>query len=447
MSERVVTDENGTVHALEYCLGEGAQGAVWRTRNGRRVVKLFSRTRDREALRRQIAFVKRLDLRDLHVARPLALLRPPEVGYVAEFLSDMVSLRSLLAPPRGQGVDGWYLATGGLQRRLRLLAHVGEALAGLHARGLIYGDISHNNVFVSGPVEASEAWLIDLDNLRHDSDPENAVYTPGYGAPEVVSGRQGPSSLSDAWGFAVLAFHTLSLIHPFCGDLVTEGDPELEEKAFAARVPWVDHSADARNRSSHGIAREQVLGPQLLTLARETFEDGANNSLKRPGVGRWVERLHLAADQTVACTHCAQTFFVSAQACPWCGSARPLLAQVSIQRWEPGRGIVEAMGTVARLPLAGAPVQLTRRHTRGESGLRAREVEFSLEPRERGVLVRPHDVPAWVTPPGKQAAVDTTSITSRGRILPLEAPDRSWVVHFDNVDTPHRVAVISRGIR
>src|SRR4051812_23624937 len=84
-----VTDENGTVHTLEECLGRGGQGAVWRAQGGRRVVKLLSRRQDRESLRRRIAAVTRMPLRDLHVARPLALLRPPDVGYVAELLDEM----------------------------------------------------------------------------------------------------------------------------------------------------------------------------------------------------------------------------------------------------------------------------------------------------------------------------------------------------------------------
>src|SRR5580700_5470215 len=163
---RSVTDENGAVHALEHRLGRGGQGAVWLARGGRRVVKLLARDGDREALRRQIAAVKRMDLRDLHVAQPLALLRAPDVGYVAEFLDEMVPIGKLIAPPRGAPVAAWYGEHGGLRRRLRLLAHAGEALSGLHARGLIYGDVSHHNVFVSAPVEACEAWLIDLDNLR-----------------------------------------------------------------------------------------------------------------------------------------------------------------------------------------------------------------------------------------------------------------------------------------
>lgn len=122
---RTVTDENGSLHTLARRLSEGGQGVVWLAQGGRRVIKLCSGGSDREALRRQIAFVKRLDLRDLHVARPLALLRPPAVGYVAEFLSEMVPIRELLAPPKGSAVAPWYLATGGARRRLRLLAHAG----------------------------------------------------------------------------------------------------------------------------------------------------------------------------------------------------------------------------------------------------------------------------------------------------------------------------------
>lgn len=443
---REVVDENGTVHRLVQRLGQGGQGAVWLTQGGRRVVKLFSRGKDRDALRRQIASVKRMELRDLHVARPLALLRPPAVGYVAEFLSDMVPIRKLIAPPSGAEVLRWYLETGSLRRRLRLLAHAGEALGGLHARGLIYGDISHNNVFVSAPAGASEAWLIDLDNLRHDTDPAGAVYTPGYGAPEVVDGSRGPTSLSDAWAFAVLCFQVLTLIHPFCGDRVTEGEPELEEDAFAGRLPWVEHPTDRSNRSSQGIPRSMALSGQLLTLAGDTFEDGAHDVMRRPGLSRWIEALHRAADYTFRCSECGGTYLVKAERCPWCEAPRGRVLSVRLHRWEPGSGIVEQLGTLEKLPLGDEPLPLTRRHTRGESGVRARGVEVTLEARERGVLVQTNGVPAWVTPPGEAKPASARSIKDRC-VLPLERPERSWVIHFDPVDRPHRVAVIHGAVR
>jgi eukaryotic-like serine/threonine-protein kinase len=445
--KRTVTDENGAAHTLVRRLGVGGQGEVWLSGGGRRVVKLLSRAGDREALRRRIAVVKRMDLQRLHVAKPLSLLRAPDVGYVAEFLDDMMPIGKLMAPPRGARVASWYGEQGGLRRRLRLLAHAGEALAGLHARGLIYGDVSHHNVFVSAPPEAHEAWLIDLDNLRHDSDLETAVYTAGYGAPEVIQGKAGPSSLSDAWGFAVLAFQMLTLVHPFIGDLVHDGEPELEEAAFAGQLPWIDHPTDPRNRSTQGLLpRSLVLGKQLAKLAQDTFDHGLSDRLRRPGIGAWVERLHRAADQTLCCSRCRRSYFVTHEVCPWCDAPRERFLRVGIHRWEPGKGIVIEMKTVEKLPLAHEQLSLSRRITRGESGVEARRVDVILERQESGVRVRSLHGEAWVTRPGVTDAAKALPIDEGGRVLPIHStPERSFVIHFSPVGSSHRVATVCEG--
>lgn len=439
------TDENGVLYRVDRSLGAGGQGEVFLVQGGHRIVKRITRGGDREALRRQLAFVKRLDLSGLHVARPIALLRPPHTGYVAEFLSDMVPIRLLLKPPSGTAMVPWYCAGGGLRRRLRLLAHAGEALAGLHARGLVYGDVSHNNIFISAQAEAHEAWLIDLDNLCTHSEPGRAVFTPYYGAPEIVTGRSGATSLSDAWAFAVLAFNALTLLHPLCGDLVRDGEPELEEQALTGQVPWIDHTTDSRNRASDGLPRELVLGSKLQDLACRTFEHSVAKPLARPGVEAWVERLHLAADQTVRCTSCAGTFLVSAAACPFCAVPRPTPILVRLQRWEPGRGVVAEMGVCAQLPLLEETLTLTRRHCHAEIGVNARRPVIALERRPRGVQVRVLDGPCWVTPPGKSAQDDALEVGSRGRIIPVGETADSWAVHFQPISTAHRVALISGG--
>ncbi len=444
MTTKTVTDENGAIHHLTRCLGEGGQGQVWLTRGERRVVKVFPRRTDRETLRRQLAFVKRLDLRDLHVARPLSLLRAPDVGYVAEFLSDMVPIRELLRPREKESLLQWYIATGGIRRRLRLLAHAGEALAGLHASGLVYADVSHANVFVSAPVEAEQAWLIDLDNLRYEGEAGSAIYTPGYGAPEIIGGQRFATPMSDAWSFAVMAFQTLSLAHPLLGDMVNDGEPELEEEAFAGRLPWIDHATDTRNRSSNGLPRDWVFGDKLKELVRDTFEEGMTNPERRPSVSKWVDRLHIAADRTLRCRECRGTFLANKKSCPFCDTQRPRSATVRIQRWEPGKGIVEGMGEVAKLPLSDEPLALTRRHTQAESGIAARKTTVVLESRDRGVFVRAVGVPCWVTRPGQTDPSAAFDVTERGRTLPIEAnASESWVIHFDRIDTPHRVAVVT----
>lgn len=434
-----VIDESGAVHSLSKKIGAGGQGEVWLAEGGRRIIKLLSPRSDAEALRRQFAFVRRLDLAGLHVAKPIAILKPPHVGYVAEFLGDMVSIKALMKAP-GSELLSWHIDTGGLRRRLRLLAHAGEALLGLHARGVVYADVSHNNVFVSEPTHASEAWLIDLDNLSHESDPRCAIFTPGYGAPEVVDRSAGCTSLSDAWAFAVLVWHTLTLTHPFIGDLVNEGEPEVEEEAFAGRLPWVGHSTDDRNRCSTGLPPELVLAGKLIELARRTFEDGVTDRKRRTGVSDWVDRLHAAADQTVACPECTGTYFVTEGACPWCDEPRPPVALVRIARWQPHKGLVEGAMRLCQLPLTSDGVVLSRRLTEGLIGLAGRAPHVEIAQVDRGVSVRVHaGCTAWVAPVGK-ADQERHEVSDRPRIIPANG----WMVFFEEPNRPQRVAVIGR---
>ena len=434
-----VIDETGAVHTLSRRIGAGGQGEVWLAEGGRRIVKLLNQGGNADAMRRQFAFVRRLDLAEIHVARPIAVLRPPHVGYVAEFLGDMVSIKDLLEAPPSSMLK-WHIDSGGLRRRLRLLAHAGEALAALHGRGVVYADVSHNNVFVSEPVEACEAWLIDLDNLSHESDRRRAIYTPGYGAPEVVGKEHGCTTLSDAWAFAVLVWQSLTLTHPFIGDLVNDGEPELEEAAFGAKLPWVGHSADDRNICTTGLPPDLVMAGRLVDLARRTFEDGLSDRTKRPGVSEWVDRLHAAADQTVRCGECAGTFFVTAAECPWCDEPRPKVVPVRIARWHPEKGLVQGAVRLGQLPLTPEGLVLPRRLTEGLTGPLAREPHVELKPVARGISVRAAaGREAWVAPISK-APEERHSVAGRGRIVPA----RGWMVFFEEPDQPQRAFVLGR---
>ncbi len=286
---RYVQDVNGQRYWLGHLLGRGGQGEVYAVEGGRLAVKIIRFGKSpvrREQLRRQLDFVHRLSLDDLSIARPLAMLGEPNLGYVMELLTSMEPLRKLVYPPKeARSLMGWYIESGGLRRRLNLLARCAEVLSRLHGKGLVYGDLSPNNVFVSSGALGEEVYLIDTDNLCYQSAPDaSRLYTRRYGAPEVVLGKSGVNSLTDAYSFAVLTFETLSLVHPFIGDLVDEGEPELEEQALTGLLPWIDHPDDERNRASHGIPREFVLSPRLKELSERAFIAGQNDPLERRGV-------------------------------------------------------------------------------------------------------------------------------------------------------------------
>ena len=328
MSEepRQVVDMSGRRYRLVRQLGRGGQGAVYVVEGGKLAAKLIfdSSASRRDRLRNQLIHVKRLSLGDLEIARPLEMLREPSLGYVMELLTGMVPIQALAHMPRGAKLVPWYIAGGGLRRRLRLLARAADLLSQLHGKGLVYADPSPHNLFVSGNTDGYELRLIDADNLSYQSSAGGpGIYTPFFGAPELVSGRRGVDTLTDAHAFSVIAFQTLAQVHPLLGDTVTDGEPEREEEALRGELPWIDDPEDERNRSSMGLPRELVLSPRLRELCQLAFGQGLRERTVRPGLTLWAERLHAAGDATLECPACTSGFYVTAKACPWCDAPKP----------------------------------------------------------------------------------------------------------------------------
>lgn len=326
----VVVDTQGGRYDLGSLLGSGGQGTVFAVTGRPLAVKLMHTANLTEDLRctENISRVRLLELAGLNIARPKCALRKPHVGYVMELMTGMVPLRAMLRPPRGRlkDADAWYRESGGLLRRLRILSKLASLLADLHARGMVFGDLSPNNVFVSEDVTHDEVWLIDADNITYGAG-GSGLYTPGYGAPELVRRESQSDSLTDAWSLAAMVFELLACLHPFRdGVYVNEGEPELEHEADCGRVPWVDDAADSMNRSRSGIQRVAVLTPELKALAHECFSSSRLERQARPGVSRWASELRSAADQVVVCPRCGHGYVVKCRVCPWCQAARPELA-------------------------------------------------------------------------------------------------------------------------
>ena len=64
--------------------------------------------------------------------------------------------------PQVQDFGNWFVSTGGLLKRYGVLIKLAIAIRALHSKGLIYCDLSPNNVFVSSNPKKHNVFLIDL---------------------------------------------------------------------------------------------------------------------------------------------------------------------------------------------------------------------------------------------------------------------------------------------
>ena len=380
MSKRYV-DEYQNVHMQDKVLGQGGQGIVFRTKDPDLAIKLVTDASgnpvaDEESVERYSKRFKRVRLlplpENLNISVPAALLQN-NAGYVMQLLSEMVPFSHFWLDGKSakeikpEDIPAWlsampeneakkivhYYRTGGLRRRLHALYKCASLLARLHGNGMVYGDISPNNIFISEGLDDSSVWLIDADNIRFEiTTGGGTVYTPKYGAPELVQGKDGGRPSSDCHAFAVVAFYLLSLIHPFFGkkvDGTDEGDwaddenddKDVEEKAYAGLFPWVDDQDDDSNSSDSGLPRSLLLTKKLTALFENTFGPGRTSPWLRPTIYHWPEALAQAADMTITCPDCSMSYYydfihseTKGHNCPYCKTRRPSLLILESYRWD-----------------------------------------------------------------------------------------------------------------
>lgn len=330
--KQTVQDEFGGVYELRGKLAEGGQGIVLSTDIPNLLVKVSRwpdgdpRTQD---WRKQVEALQRMPVAEegLPVVMPRARIVKPRAGYVMELIDGLIPLELLLKESiesfaSGLGLQG-FVSSGGLARRVRLLARLARVLAQLHGQGLAHGDISPKNVFVSKSHDQGEVWLIDCDNLTYAVKGSSLqIYTPDYGAPEIIRGEAGISTYTDVWSFAVIAFQLLVQLHPFKGGEMVDQDSDLEAAALRGELPWIDHQVDVRNRSDLGIERDYVLTPVLIELFDRCFRLGIQEPEIRPVMAEWAEALEAASATQVLChdaVGCGSTFYWNKTLqCPFC---------------------------------------------------------------------------------------------------------------------------------
>ena len=190
-------------YTLGELLGRGSLGTVWsatRDTDGREVaVKVVSVAGDDEAhaLARELAVLGRVAVEGLvgfHEAVGLGG-HQPAVALVLDHLAGGSLERAVQA--RG------HLSVG---ESVTVLAPVARALAGLHALGVVHGDVTPANVLLA---RSGQPFLADLGvaRLAGERPGQSGSFwgTPGFVAPEVIDSGV-PTAAADVYAVGALAW-------------------------------------------------------------------------------------------------------------------------------------------------------------------------------------------------------------------------------------------------
>jgi serine/threonine-protein kinase len=223
-------------YVLEAELARGAIGTVWRaldTATGTRVAV--------KVLRPESAARPDLVDRFLTEAELLAELDHPCVVRVLDLVPGLGCYALVLELVKGPDLRHRLRADGPLPPAVAadVVAQVADALAYLHRRGIVHGDVKPGNVLV--PVDGAPVRLADFGVAQRIGVPRpvDAVRpwalhaTPEYVAPELVAGAPaGPAS--DVYALGIVLYELLSGRTPYRGGTATD---VLLRHATCAPVP------------------------------------------------------------------------------------------------------------------------------------------------------------------------------------------------------------------
>lgn len=350
-------DIYGYSHTVTNEISRGGQGAVFRTTNTNIALKLEIDCLNNEFKQNSNVNDSFNKLRLLPIPQGINLTLPiaplkEYSGYTMTLLSDMESFSSAFDTEYqvDMPMNEWlkeiaasaeecakefaaYIYGGGARKRLNAYLKAAAIMAQLHMNGLVYCDFSPNNVFVSSNPMLSNVWMIDADNLNYQNETvKNGIYTPFYGAPEVVQGK-GCTMYSDVYSFAISLFWQITRVHPFKGALLEASIDDdfiddADEKVNNGEFPWIFDEDDCSNYIQTRIPADLILTPKIISLFNRTFsEEGRKNRTSRPTIYEWCSTLADEIDTMVECNHCNMNYNREKfDVCPWCDNDEKMIS-------------------------------------------------------------------------------------------------------------------------
>jgi eukaryotic-like serine/threonine-protein kinase len=278
-------------------IARGGFGVVWRGRHVHtdRAVAV-------KIIRAELIASEELVLRLEREARAIALTRHPNVVELHDF-GKLEDGRPYLVMEHVPGVDleAYLRSRGALPPAevLSILAPLGDALAAVHAQGIVHRDIKGSNIMLSVRDGARRVVLLDFGVaklLEHRGQPITAprctVGTPQCMAPEQILGLP-VDARTDVYALGSLAFHMLTGEAPFPGEDVTVTNAHL-----IAERPLPSGRADVTPAFDEVIVRAMNRFPEQRFASAPAFvaafraalhAESAPPSRRQQAVGIYVD--------------------------------------------------------------------------------------------------------------------------------------------------------------
>lgn len=193
-----------------------------------------------------------------------------------------------------------------------------EAFQALHRKGYSYQDLSPGNFFIDK--SNGDVLICDNDNVAPDGSNLGVGGTPGYMAPEVILGKEKPSTNTDLFSLSVILFELLFLAHPLEGENCCKHPcltPKIERELYAEHPVFVCSTTDRSNGPVRGICSNlMTLWPIYPDYIHDAFqtafsEEALHDGRKRKTEMFWRDILYRLLDDAAVCPCCGEINFAS----------------------------------------------------------------------------------------------------------------------------------------
>jgi predicted Ser/Thr protein kinase len=250
-------------YALQKQLALGGQGNVWLASGptGEVILKIARVDSHKEAIARE-------------VRAHAAIGTHPKIARLLDKAAD----GTWIAVERvfGLQMDKWAV-NAEMKEFLTAATQLAEAIAAVHEKGVIHGDVKPANVLID--VDAN-AMLLDFGCATIGDDaPQGFRGTPGYAAPEVLRGQKATVA-TDSYGLGGTLYAALAGRPPFIA-------PDPAALAYLPQVSLPEPVSSFRTRMPSALAN------LIMALL-------ARDPARRPTIAKAIETLQTAADSPPA---------------------------------------------------------------------------------------------------------------------------------------------------